>query len=293
VPEPASIIGLGELSRPATVLIEKISDAVGGIFRPYQIRRLAEAEADAAVVQAKTSIQISDIQRRAMHRFLVEEGQKQENIESITQKALPYVASDAKPEDVETDWITNFFDKSRLVSDEDMQALWAKVLAGEANSPGSYSKRTVSLLSSMDKAEAELFRKLCSFVWQFGGLTPLIYDVLDPVYFNSGITFDSLNHLDLVGLITFDSLAGFTRTFTAPPETSVAPFRFVNAYYGTPYQMFFQSIEPFDVGKALLTAPGAQLASVAGSTPNEDFRSYILERWKVFQITPIEMTAGS
>ncbi len=39
-----SIINLGELSKPATVLIEKISDAVGGIFKPYQIIRAAKAE---------------------------------------------------------------------------------------------------------------------------------------------------------------------------------------------------------------------------------------------------------
>lgn len=39
-----SIVNLGEISKPATVLIEKISDAVGGVFKPYQIRRVAEAE---------------------------------------------------------------------------------------------------------------------------------------------------------------------------------------------------------------------------------------------------------
>ncbi len=35
------LCGSGEY--PRTVLIEKISDAIGGIFRPYQIRRVAEA----------------------------------------------------------------------------------------------------------------------------------------------------------------------------------------------------------------------------------------------------------
>jgi len=32
------LINLGELSKPPTVLIEKISDAIGEIFKPYQIR---------------------------------------------------------------------------------------------------------------------------------------------------------------------------------------------------------------------------------------------------------------
>jgi hypothetical protein len=38
----------------------------------------------------------------------------------------------------------------------EMQNLWAQVLAGEANSPGTYSKRTVNFLSSLDKKDAAL-----------------------------------------------------------------------------------------------------------------------------------------
>ena len=49
-----SVINLGELSKPATVLIEKIADAVGGIFKPYQIKRLAKAEAEAELIHAES-----------------------------------------------------------------------------------------------------------------------------------------------------------------------------------------------------------------------------------------------
>jgi len=36
------LINLGELSKPATELIKRVSDAVGGIFKPYQIIRVAK-----------------------------------------------------------------------------------------------------------------------------------------------------------------------------------------------------------------------------------------------------------
>jgi hypothetical protein len=49
-----SIINLGDISKPAVVLIEKISDAVGGYFKPHQIRQLARAEADAEKIKAIT-----------------------------------------------------------------------------------------------------------------------------------------------------------------------------------------------------------------------------------------------
>ena len=74
----SSLINLGELSKPATVLVEKISDAVGGIFKPYQMVRVAKAEAQADRVRAESAIEISDLQRRAFHRFLNEERNKTE-----------------------------------------------------------------------------------------------------------------------------------------------------------------------------------------------------------------------
>src|SRR5437868_4297662 len=136
--ENTSLINIGELSRPATILVEKISDAVGGIFKPYQIVRVAKAEAHADRVRAEAQIEVSDIQRRAFHRFLNEEAKKQKNIEDITQKALPLLNEDSKPSEIEDDWITHFFDRCRLVSDDELQSLWSRVLAGEANSAGTY-----------------------------------------------------------------------------------------------------------------------------------------------------------
>ena len=101
------LIKLDELTKPATVLIEKISDAVGGIFLPYQIIRVAKAEAEADRIHADSQIQITDIHRRAMHRFLEEEARKQINIESITKQALPLLEEQSKPQNMQEDWITN------------------------------------------------------------------------------------------------------------------------------------------------------------------------------------------
>jgi hypothetical protein len=42
------LISIPDLSKPATVLIEKISDAVGGIAKPWQTVRVARAEAKAS-----------------------------------------------------------------------------------------------------------------------------------------------------------------------------------------------------------------------------------------------------
>jgi len=83
-----SLVNLGKLSKPADTLIQKVSSAVGGIFEPWQIKRAAKAEAEANLIKADSEIKITDLHRRAMHRFVEEEANRQENMETITEKAI-------------------------------------------------------------------------------------------------------------------------------------------------------------------------------------------------------------
>ena len=269
----SSLINLGELSKPATVLIEKISDAVGGVFKPAQIVRVAKAEAQADRIRAETQIEISGLQRRAFHRFLEEEAKKQKNIEDITAKALPQLEENSQPNEVEDDWITNFFDRCRLISDDEMQGLWSRVLAGEANAPGTYSKRTVNFLSYLDKNDAELFTKLCGFTWLIGNLVPLIYDEQQQIYNKLGINFNTLSHLESIGLIQFQSL-GFRRL--------KLPKTFNVLYYGIPILLTMPNEidNEMQLGKVMLTKTGHELAPICGSKPVEGFFDFVHEKWK-------------
>jgi len=271
--EGNSLINLGDLSKPATVLIEKVSEALGGYFKPYQIKRVAKAEAEAEIIKAQAQIDVTDLQRRALGRFIVEEAKKQDNIEKITQKAIPELKDSATPQDVEDDWITNFFDKCRIISDDEMQSLWAKVLSGEANSPGSYSKRTVNFLGSLDKADANLFTSLCGFGWFLGDVVPLVFDVKDPIYNKNEINFNSLIHLDDIGLVSFNNIASFTR-LGFPKQVTIS-------YYGTPVNLEFQKPEgnELETGRVLLTKTGQQLSSICGSKPVNGFADYVIARW--------------
>src|ERR1043166_6661751 len=94
-----------ELAKPAAVLIEKISDAPGGIAKPWQIVRVARAEAVARRIEAEAEIEVSELQQRALRRFLSEEARKQSNIEAITEKALPQLESGSDPRKMDDDWI--------------------------------------------------------------------------------------------------------------------------------------------------------------------------------------------
>ncbi|MCY3789212.1 MAG: DUF2806 domain-containing protein [Gemmatimonadetes bacterium] len=275
-----SLINLGNLSKPANTLIKKVSNAVGGFFAPYQVKRMAKAEAEAAMIKAQSETEITDLHRRAVHRWIEEEAQRQKNMEDITAKALPQLDEEASPDSVENDWIVNFFDKSRIVSDNEMQELWSRVLAGEANAPGSYSKRTVNFLSNLDKADAELFIKLCGFGWMIGDVVPLVFDVQAEIYNKHGINFNSLSHLDSIGLVQFDSLAGVVRRNL--------PKKFDVLYYGEPLalEMPKDADNGLGIGKVLLTKIGQELAPICGSESVEGFRDYVLDKWKQYLPKP-------
>ena len=118
-----SLVNLGDWSKPATVLIERVADAVGAIFEPHQLKRIAKAEAEAEKIRTLANIEISEIEQRGLTRFVKEEGKKQENIESITFQAAEQLNDKARPEDLDDDWIANFFEKCRIVSDKEMQSL--------------------------------------------------------------------------------------------------------------------------------------------------------------------------
>lgn len=269
-----SLVNIGQLTVPINSLIEKVSSVIGGVFEPLQIKRIAKAEVEASLIRAKSEIEITDLQRRAIHRFVEEEANRQDNMEKITRKAIPHLEENSDPAKMEDDWITNFFDKSRIISDEKMQAIWANVLAGEANTPGSFSRRTVNLLGDLDKRDAELFQILCRFGWEMGDFIPLVFDVQDPIYKDLGINFMSLSHLDSLGLINFNLMSTF--------DKRGLPQNVLVTYFGQPLhlEMNNEQDNTVNIGKVLLTQAGLELVKVVKVPRVDGFYDYVKERWK-------------
>jgi len=269
-----ALINVGDLAKPATVLIEKISGAIGTLYLPHHIRKVARAEADAATIRALAGVEINDIQHRALVRMIQGEVKKQENIEAISSGAIEGLNPSTKPEDIDNDWLSNFFDKCKLISNQEMQSLWSRILSGEANKPGTFSKRTVELVSSLEKKDADLFTRLCRFGCMIGQLTPIIFDSEEVIYKSHGITFAELTHLDNLGMIRFESLAGFQLTMNSN--------RVVISYYGTPIvlELAQRANQKIKVGKVLLSSAGRELAPICGSTRIDEFVEYVVRKWR-------------
>jgi hypothetical protein len=268
-----SLINLGELSKPATVLIEKVSSAVGVLYEPTRIRKEAAAKADAALIEAQSNIVIGDMERRALVRFVVEQTREQKNIENITTKALPQVASESDPAKMDEDWIADFFSKCKKISNSEMQDLWARMLAGEANTPGSVSKRTVDFVASMDRADAELFSRICGLS-DTSLLELLIFDTNDPLLTQENMSWADLAHLDNIGLIQLENLTGFARQ--GVPET------FLISVAGEALQITVKAQKgkmQLNIGRALFTKTGKELRRFVHIIPPKGFYDYCVKHW--------------
>jgi Protein of unknown function (DUF2806) len=161
------IVLQGGFGRAAEKLADTIRHVIDVVIGPDRLRAKAQAEADSEVIRAKGRAEVQDIEARATARVHKREVRRQRNLESITRQALEALPppEQISEEPVSEDWTTRFFQESQDVSDEQMQQIWARILAGEIARPGSFAPRTLSAVRDLTKDDANLFVKLCEFAW--------------------------------------------------------------------------------------------------------------------------------
>lgn len=91
---------------------------------------------------------------------------KQQNLESIIQKSLSYCSGDEVSNRADQDWFYSFTELAENISNKTMQDLWAKILAGEISSPGSFSLKSLQAFKTMSLHDAKLLAKACKVAVQ-------------------------------------------------------------------------------------------------------------------------------
>jgi hypothetical protein len=130
----------------------------------------------------------------------------EEDVEDIDRQTGPF-ESEGQPPRVDADWFTKWRNGAQDVSREEMQRLWAKLLAGEVAKPGTFSMHTVDFLSRMSSADADLLARAAPFVTS-GGIVKLNDDFLT----RHMVSFEDLLDLDDMGVI--NGTAGFGLSYT-------------------------------------------------------------------------------
>lgn len=207
--EGNKLIGdLTGLSRPLSKLVDAVSSGVGNLYEPTRIRREAKAKAEAQLILAEADIKTRELQRRADERVQHRELRRQMNIENITAKAAGELPEHVDEKRVDEDWVTQFFEQCQDVADDEMQLLWAKLLAGEVAQPGTYSRRTLNLVRLMSKDDAVLFTLFCRYVFKGDEFLLHIRTSKSDEYLRTKrFTYKDLLNLQNVGLVESGEVA--------------------------------------------------------------------------------------
>lgn len=258
------------LSEPITKLIETVSSGVGKFWEPTHIRRKAKAEADAARIRLDGEIERWEVAQRAGERIAFQELRRQRNIESIVQQAAAQLPATVSKEQVDDDWVAQFFNHAQDVSDEEMQKIWAQLLAGEVAEPGSYSLRTLHTIRMLRPSDASLFRKFCNYGWEDSSLS-FQDDQTEALLAQKGLAYTDMLHLVSLGLLS-------SETGGALALRKGDTFAF--SYFGKQHQLAVPEGDAERVLKVLLlTDVGQELASLCDTEPDEDYRMAVVRGW--------------
>ncbi|PZW46395.1 DUF2806 domain-containing protein [Pseudomonas sp. URMO17WK12:I2] len=290
--EGKALIDLGNLTEPATKLIEKISDAVGVLYEPTRVVRLAQAQAHAALIEFNNKNTLTELEQRAVSSALKKEAKKQKNIEKITAKAIETLPSAATPQDIEDDWLSFFFSKCEIISDEAMQRVWAEVLARQAVEASSFSRRTLSILATLESHDAESFLKFCSCAVLFQEIPELfIFDVDDVFYREKDINLGRALELQSLGLVHYSSSSLYLSRSDCPRiEVDDETFHVVELeYFGKKYELLVPEYESpnilvdkptYEYGCVSLTIAGAEIFQICNAQPIDGFMEKVGSRLK-------------
>lgn len=183
---------------------------------------------------------------------------------------------------VSEEWLDRFMDSARFVSSEELQLVWGKILANEFERPGSTPPNMIRVLSEITPKMAKAFRLICSmFILVF----PLKEDgnIEDKrvmkrffVPFNGnedrlhsmGIGFDTLTELDTLGVLKFESLAGY--------KTKGIEHKRILICVGDNLDVIEKhKNNEIPIGNVMLTSVGAALQAITESVKIESYHDMI------------------
>ena len=171
--------------------------------------------------------------------------------------------------------INHFFRYAENISDEDMQNLWARILAGEIAQPDSTSIMTMDVLSKLSKSDLQDLEKLFS-CFVYGTLVIFSENKKD-----LGIPDGTLVRFEDIGILTPGTIRNALSHVSAAHVVPTYEFefeggmiiRFAPIYFGTDgtiYGFVGQNTKDLRWVRAFTTMVGSQLSRLTSIKPHPD-----------------------
>ncbi|MGF1773435.1 DUF2806 domain-containing protein [Vibrio wakamikoensis] len=270
---------------------QQIADIKAGKLQYTEERKLIAVAPEAGAQQlvevqqgnrVEPYLNLENLDKQVQSRKQIQAMQEEVNLTKTVLLAEQEIESgnyEANDEPVDPDWFTRWRDNAEKVSNDYLQSLWAKVLAGEVTTPGSYSLRTLDLLKCLSKREAELISKLGGFIVDnrvVRGLTRHSTTKVDQFLEGKGFHFNNLLYLQELGVISGVDSVGLNSTFG-----SVDAKKYIRAF--TPNNTKGLVIQHEDANKKLIVSVflvsemGREIFALADFEPDEEYLEIIGE----------------
>lgn len=272
--------------------------------------RRAETQARVKIIERSANEIAEQMQfdpeyaRAAVKKFGQRVIREQVNLDQITQKAAESLTEsaaqslegvNASQAQISDDWLNIFEKEAGQKSTEEMQSMFAKVLAGEIQKPSTYSIKSIRLLGSLDQQAAALFKRFCSMCIVLKVHDHILDARIPSLGTNAaanglqrfGLTFDSLNLLQEYGLIISDynSWVDYSPSFGSTTQPVAVPFEFGRSLWGLVKMEGFQGNQ-MKINGVALTRSGKELMRVVSADAEPNF-STELSKW--FEVQKLQM----
>jgi hypothetical protein len=281
-----------DLGPVGVALIEKLHEMFG---KPVATVLQAHADVAAEKIHAVGDVEADALRKRTAERLAAEEIRNQTNMEAVWGKTALMLEPGIDPSNVEQldeDWLYLHSVGARKVSDEDMQTLWARILAEEVKEPRSFSKRTLWFLETLDKRDAETFTRLCRYTVEVP-ITKFRFPVVfqdDDDAFVGQSRLTQLAHLGAIGLIQEEALTMFGITWRGE-QIDIAYFsesrRFDVSRVVLTRKPSGLTYRELPMTRSFFTQMGSELQRICHAQPLPDFWERLKAPWARRGITMI------
>lgn len=281
------IAGAGAVSKAVADVInhaaDKIENACGWLATPKGASKDKLIAKETFIHDIQNNPNLTPLQKAAFISESKKIIRQYKNQNDIYHLAMEQLSEEAKPDKVDVDWISQFFDAAKHVSQEDLKVIWAKLLANECQLPGSVPKMLIHTLSCLDTRLAKAFNIVCNcsvaLVTPSGVYDPdykypiaiIDWQKSDKFYKSLGLNYNDLSDLNSYGLI----------------ELNIADYRLTKKDFIVGYCDAFYKIENRSENKSEIKTGQVHLTNLGKSLfrviKQEKVPNFITEIQKYFE----------
>lgn len=246
-------------------LLDKISNAIGWAAIPKNTKKYRLEAEEYLVEQIKNDDKIPVLAKAAYISNARKIIKQYVNKCDICTKAMNDLSTEADVSNIDTiedDWLEFFFDRAKDIGKEDMQVVWARLLAKEIDTPNTVSKHLLHILTIISHKEALSFAKLANYCISVDGKDSIIifYDLMNDFYKSNGLIEEEILYLEDIGLLQV-SLNGFEYSLETDKKVT---------YFGKEIEL--GKTRKIYTGNVVLSRAGEELMSIL--TEREQINGY-------------------